>query len=62
MLERPHHVFSHSELEEQLWNGRAIDGANLRTCMRRLRHALNVEGEVELVRNVRQAGYVLAAD
>lgn len=62
MLERPHHVFTQAELEEQLWGGRPIDGANLRTCMRRLRHALNAQGEVELVRNVRQAGYVLAGE
>lgn len=62
MLERPHHVFTQAELEQQLWDGRPIDGANLRTCMRRLRHALNGEGEVELVRNVRQAGYVLAGE
>lgn len=62
MMARPTHVFSRDELERSLWVGRTLEMANLRTCFRRLRHALNAPGERELICNVRQQGYVLSAE
>lgn len=62
MMEQPAHVFSREELEQRLWHGRTLEMANLRTCFRRLRHALNGPGERELICNVRQQGYVLSSD
>lgn len=61
MMARPTHVFSREELEQTLWQGRTLEMANLRTCFRRLRHALNAPGESELICNVRQQGYALSA-
>jgi two-component system response regulator MprA len=60
LMRQPDHVFSRDELQSTLWQGRKLDMANLRTCIRRLRGVLNGPGERELVRNVRQHGYVLA--
>jgi DNA-binding response OmpR family regulator len=60
MMARPAHVFSRDELEQLLWHGRTLEMANLRTCFRRLRRALNAPGERELICNVRQQGYVLS--
>ncbi|WP_162789181.1 MULTISPECIES: winged helix-turn-helix domain-containing protein [Sphingomonas] len=62
MMARPTHVFSRDELEQLLWQGRTLEMANLRTCFRRLRQALNAPGERELIGNVRQQGYVLYGD
>jgi two-component system response regulator MprA len=59
LMRRPDHVFTRDELQAALWQDRRLDMANLRTCVRRLRGALNRPGERELVRNVRQHGYVL---
>jgi len=59
MMRRPHHVFTRDELAELVWTGRSLDMSNVRTCFRRLRQVLNADGEVELVRNVRDRGYVL---
>ncbi|MCW3798026.1 winged helix-turn-helix domain-containing protein [Sphingomonas sp. BN140010] len=59
LMHRPHHVFSRDELAESIWAGRALNMANMRTCFRRLRHALNGPGERELIRNIRDRGYVL---
>lgn len=62
MMAQPHHVFSREELEQALWQGRTLEMANLRTCFRRLRHALNGPGERELIFNVRHQGYALSAE
>ena len=62
MMARPTHVFTRDELEQTLWQGRTLEIANLRTCFRRLRHALNAPGETELICNVRQQGYALSPD
>jgi DNA-binding response OmpR family regulator len=62
MMAQPAHVFSREELEQALWQGRTLEMANLRTCFRRLRQALNAPGERELICNIRQQGYVLSSD
>jgi two-component system, OmpR family, phosphate regulon response regulator PhoB len=59
MLEQPQHVFSREELQQKLWQGKPVEEANLRTCIRRLRKALNAPGEQELISNIPQTGYTL---
>lgn len=59
LIRRPHDVFTREELAATIWAGRPLNMANVRTCFRRLRHALNGPGERELIRNVRDRGYVL---
>ncbi len=58
LLEQPSRVFSRSQLLDQVW-GTALD-VELRTVdatVRRLRRALNAEGEPDLLRTIRSAGY-----
>ena len=60
LLESPGRVFSRSQLLDQVW-GRDQD-VELRTVdatIRRLRRALNAEGEPDLLRTVRATGYAL---
>jgi two-component system phosphate regulon response regulator PhoB len=59
-LERPRRVFSRDQLLDGVW-GRDAD-VELRTVdvhIRRLRKALNGEGETDILRTVRAAGYAL---
>jgi two-component system, OmpR family, phosphate regulon response regulator PhoB len=60
LLERPGRVFSREQLLDAVW-GRDAE-VELRTVdvhIRRLRKALNAEGQTDLVRTVRAAGYAL---
>lgn len=60
LMEKPGHVLSRESLLKSVWGG-AIH-VELRTVdvhIRRLRRALNEEGEADIIRTVRSAGYAL---
>jgi len=62
-LSHPRRVFTREQLLDAVW-GRDIH-VELRTVdvhIRRLRKAINSEGELDLIRTVRSAGYALDAD
>jgi two-component system phosphate regulon response regulator PhoB len=62
-LSHPRRVFTREQLLDAVW-GRDIH-VELRTVdvhIRRLRKAINTEGELDLIRTVRSAGYALDAD
>jgi len=62
-LSHPRRVFTREQLLDAVW-GRDIH-VELRTVdvhIRRLRKAINGEGELDLIRTVRSAGYALDAD
>ncbi len=62
-LSHPRRVFTREQLLDAVW-GRDIH-VELRTVdvhIRRLRKAINEEGEADLIRTVRSAGYALDAD
>jgi two-component system phosphate regulon response regulator PhoB len=62
-LSHPRRVFTREQLLDAVW-GRDIH-VELRTVdvhIRRLRKAINADGEVDLIRTVRSAGYALDAD
>ena len=62
-LSHPRRVFTREQLLDAVW-GRDIH-VELRTVdvhIRRLRKAINHEGELDLIRTVRSAGYALDAD
>ncbi|MDB5412900.1 MAG: phoB [Rubritepida sp.] len=62
-LSHPRRVFTREQLLDAVW-GRDIH-VELRTVdvhIRRLRKAINAEGELDLIRTVRSAGYALDAD
>ena len=62
LMQRPGHLFTREELARTIWSGRHLEMANVRTCFRRLRQALNASGERELVHNVPGRGYALDLD
>ena len=59
-LERPGRVFSREQLLDQVW-GRDVyvESRTVDVHIRRLRQALNVHGDPDLIRTVRGAGYAL---
>ena len=62
-LSHPRRVFTREQLLDAVW-GRDIH-VELRTVdvhIRRLRKAINADGELDLIRTVRSAGYALDAD
>jgi len=60
LLEHPRRVFSREELLDAVW-GRDIhvEPRTVDVHVRRLRKSINAEGEADLVRTVRAAGYAL---
>lgn len=62
-LRHPHRVFSREQLLDAVW-GRDIhvEPRTVDVHIRRLRKAINGEGEVDLIRTVRSAGYALDSD
>ncbi len=60
LLQRPKRVFSREQLLDAVW-GRNIhvEPRTVDVHIRRLRKALNAEGEADLIRTVRSAGYAL---
>lgn len=59
-MERPGRVFSREQLLDAVW-GRDVyvETRTVDVHIRRLRKALNAEGELDLIRTVRSAGYAL---
>lgn len=59
-LENPGRVFSREQLLDAVWgHGIFIESRTVDTHIRRLRKAMNFEGEKDFIRTVRSAGYSL---
>ncbi|ABI61813.1 phosphate regulon transcriptional regulator PhoB [Granulibacter bethesdensis] len=62
-LQHPRRVFSREELLDSVWGTDIhVEPRTVDVHIRRLRKAVNGEGEVDLVRTVRAAGYALDTD
>jgi len=62
-LEHPGWVFSRERLLDSVWGHDAdIEPRTVDVHIRRLRRAINGEGEPDLIRTVRSAGYALDQD
>jgi two-component system phosphate regulon response regulator PhoB len=62
-MENPGRVFSRERLLDAVWaHDPDIDARTVDVHVRRLRQALNAEGQQDLIRTVRSAGYSLDAD
>jgi two-component system phosphate regulon response regulator PhoB len=62
-LEHPGRVFSRERLLDAVWSHDPdIDARTVDVHVRRLRQALNTEGQPDLIRTVRSAGYSLDAE
>ena len=63
LLERPGRVFSRDQLLDRAWDPNIhVEPRTVDVHIRRLRKALNAEGEPDLIRTVRSAGYAIDAD
>jgi two-component system phosphate regulon response regulator PhoB len=63
LLEHPGRVFSRERLLDAVWGrDRDIEIRTVDVHIRRVRQALNLDGEPELIRTVRSAGYALDND
>ena len=62
-LEKPGRVYSREQLLDRVW-GRDIyvESRTVDVHIRRLRKALNLPGEADLIRTVRGAGYAIDAE
>ena len=59
-LQHPHRVFSREELLDAVWGPDIhVEPRTVDVHIRRLRKSINAEGELDLVRTVRAAGYAL---
>ena len=62
-LEHPGHVFSRERLLDAVWGrDRDIEIRTVDVHIRRVRQATNLDGQPELIRTVRSAGYALDDD
>jgi two-component system phosphate regulon response regulator PhoB len=62
-MEHPNRVFSRDQLIDSVWgHGIYIDARTVDVHIRRLRKALNGEGDRDVIRTVRSAGYALDAE
>ena len=60
LLQNPKRVFSRQELLNAVWSGNVhVQPRNVDVHVRRLRSSVNREGEPDIVRTVRMAGYIL---
>jgi two-component system phosphate regulon response regulator PhoB len=60
LLEHPRRVFSREELLDAVWGSDIhVEPRTVDVHIRRLRKSINAEGELDLVRTVRSAGYAL---
>ncbi len=63
LLRHPRRVFSREELLDAVWGSTIhVEPRTVDVHIRRLRKAVNGEGEVDLVRTVRAAGYALDSE
>jgi len=63
LLEHPRRVFSREQLLDAVWgNDINVEPRTVDVHIRRLRKALNADGEADLIRTVRSAGYALDAE
>jgi two-component system phosphate regulon response regulator PhoB len=59
-MQHPHRVFSREELLDAVWGADIhVEPRTVDVHIRRLRRALNLPGEVDVIRTVRSAGYAL---
>ena len=59
-LQHPHRVFSREELLDSVWGPDIhVEPRTVDVHIRRLRKSINADGELDLVRTVRAAGYAL---
>ncbi len=62
-LQHPHRVFSREELLDAVWGPDIhVEPRTVDVHIRRLRKSINADGELDLVRTVRAAGYALDTD
>lgn len=62
LMEKPGRVFSRDQLLDAVWGQDIhVDTRTVDVHIRRLRKALNADGEADIVRTVRGTGYALAA-
>jgi two-component system phosphate regulon response regulator PhoB len=60
LMEHPGRVFSREQLLDAVWGADVyVEPRTVDVHIRRLRKALNAEGETDIVRTVRSAGYAL---
>jgi two-component system, OmpR family, phosphate regulon response regulator PhoB len=63
LMQHPRRVFSREELLDAVWGPDIhVEPRTVDVHIRRLRRAINGEGELDLVRTVRSAGYALDTD
>jgi two-component system phosphate regulon response regulator PhoB len=60
-MEHPNCTFSRKEIIDEIWGaGAALDHRTVDVHVRRLRDAITQEGEPDVIRTVRAAGYALS--
>jgi two-component system phosphate regulon response regulator PhoB len=59
-MQHPNRIFSHEEVIEEIWGAAAdVEPRTVDVHVRRLREAITHEGEPDVIRTVRTAGYAL---
>jgi len=62
-MTHPERVYTRSQLLDHVWGGSVyVEERTVDVHIRRLRKAINGEGEADLIRTVRSAGYALDQD
>jgi two-component system phosphate regulon response regulator PhoB len=63
LMQRPNRIFSREEIIHEIWGAAAaVDSRTVDVHVRRLRDAITREGEPDVIRTVRTAGYALDVD
>lgn len=62
LMQSPDRVFTHAELEAEVWGNRVPDSDSLRAHIYTLRHALTTWGGNDLIETVHGLGYRLVSD
>jgi two-component system phosphate regulon response regulator PhoB len=63
LMQHPNRIFSREEIVHEIWGvAAAVDSRTVDVHVRRLRDAITREGEPDLIRTVRTAGYALDVD
>jgi two-component system phosphate regulon response regulator PhoB len=59
-MQHPNRIFSREEIIHEIWGAAAaVDSRTVDVHVRRLRDAITHEGEPDVIRTVRTAGYAL---